>query len=193
VSTLKTLLTGGGLIALGAVLGAVLSALVANWLGAKRDQRRYEHEQEMAGQAQRHEQAMAADVRRHDELKQAYLELLSYLSHHAEWARSVQPLMGTVAAPDPLPHEDVRRVEVLVTAFGSQEVARLLREWRDRAAELANADLTIRMVEESARPSQQLDDQARDELKAIPSYRDAMVKADEAIREQVRRELAGDA
>ena len=48
MTTLETLLTSGGLIALGAVLGTVLGGFITNWLGAKRDQRKYAHEQTMA-------------------------------------------------------------------------------------------------------------------------------------------------
>jgi hypothetical protein len=83
------ILTGGGL----AALGGVLSAWVTNRLGEKRDQRKYEHERNMA-----------LETRRHERLEQAYIELLGYLAHHAEWASSVERLMRMeVAPPDPLP------------------------------------------------------------------------------------------
>ena len=44
MSTYLSLLTGGGLIA----AGAVASGLLANWLGSRRDKRGYEHQQKMA-------------------------------------------------------------------------------------------------------------------------------------------------
>lgn len=84
MNTFKTLLTGGGLTA----IGVVLAGLVTNWLGAKRDQRRYENEQAMAAQAQGHERAMALEARRQKRLEQTYIELLGYPSHYAEWAKS---------------------------------------------------------------------------------------------------------
>lgn len=174
MSTFKTLLTGGGL----AALGVVLAALAANWLGDKRDQRKYKHERDMA-----------AEARRQERLEQAYIELLGYLSRHLDWAKSVRPLWGQPPIPEPLPSEERRRIETLVTAYGSEEVGRLLREWGERAAKIENADATIRMVEKSVRPSQQMEDQAREEHLAISSYKDAMFKADEAIRDRVRREL----
>lgn len=187
VTTLQTLLTGGGLTA----IGVVLAALAANWLGARRDKRRYEHEQAMAAQARHHEQAMAAETRRQERMEQAYIELLQYLSRQWRWARSVRPMWGETDAPGPLPEEEQWRIEALVTAYGSFEVACLISEWGDRAAKLEDADATIRVREESPNPSQQLDDEAMREHKAIPSYREAMLEADRAIRDRVREELAG--
>lgn len=192
MTTVRTMLTSGGLVALGAVLGAVLGGLITNWLGERRDQRRYEHERAMAEQAQQHERAMARDARRQERLERAYLELLGFLSHHARWALSVRPLIGPVEAPDPLPADEVRRVESLVEMHGSLEVRALMREWRARAQKLADADATIGAVERSRRPSKEMDDQARDEHKAIPAYREAMFDAAEAIRGRVRQELAGE-
>jgi hypothetical protein len=98
---------------------------------------------------------------------------------------------GPVEAPDPLSRDEVRRVEALVESHGSLEVRALMREWRARA-QLADADATISLVERSRRPSQELDDQAQAEHRAIPAYREAMFDAAEAIRERVRQELAGD-
>ena len=199
MTTLQTLLTGGGLTA----IGVVLAAFAANLLGARRDKRRYEHEQAMAAQAQRHEQAMAkqtqdheqamaAETRRQERMEQAYIELLRYLSRQWRWARSVRPMWGETDAPGPLPEEEQWRIEALVTAYGSFEVACLISEWGDRAAKLEDADATIRVREESPNSSQQLDDEAMREHKAIPSYREAMLEADRAIRDRVRQELAGE-
>jgi hypothetical protein len=178
MTTFLAILTGGGL----AALGGVLSGWITNWLGEKRDQRKYQHER-----------AMAIDGRRQERLERAYLELLSYLSYHAEWARAMRPFMGPVKKPDPLPPEDVRRVEALVDAYGSPKVRGLLDEWRDYVGHLADADVTIAMVERSPNPSKDLDDDAMNEHRRIPSYRQAIFDAAEAIREQVRRELAGEA
>lgn len=69
--------------------------------------------------------------------------------------------------------------------------ARLLEEWGKRAAAIEAADATIRDAE-TPNPSQQADDEARQMLKAMAGYKDAMQKADRAIREQVRRELTGE-
>jgi hypothetical protein len=174
MTTFLALLTGGGL----AVLGGLLSGWLNNRLGEKRDQRKYEHER-----------AMALETRRQQRLEQAYLELLGYLSYHAEWARSV----GAVQGPDPLPREDIRRIQALIEAYGSPKVRGLLQVWRECVADLALAGVTSGTVEESPDPSQELDDDARDELGRIPSYRRAIFQTAEAIREQVRRELAGEA
>jgi len=175
MATFLAILTGGGL----AVLGGLLSGWVSNWLGDKRDQRKYAHEQ-----------AMAAEARRQERLEQAYIELLGYLSHHAEWAVSVRPFFETIEAPDPLPRAEVRRVAALVEAYGSPEVRRLLSDWREHAEKLAEADAIIGVVERSRQPGQELDAEARDEQKAIPAYREAMLQAEEAIQDRVRQELA---
>ena len=113
MSTLQTWLTSGGLVALGAVIGAVLGGVITNWLGDRRDRRRYAHEQTMAAQAQRHEQAMAVEARRQERLERTYHELLGYLKHHADWALAVRPLTGPVEVPPELTREEVRRVEAL--------------------------------------------------------------------------------
>jgi hypothetical protein len=178
MTTLQTLLTGGGLTA----IGVVLAALAANWLGEKRDQRRYQHERDMA-----------RDARRQERLEQAYLELLRYLSHHLDWAKSVRPIWGPIPTPDPLPPEERWRIEALVTAYGSQEVLRLLHEWGERAAKVDNADATIRLRDQSRDPGEQFDDDAMREHRAIPEYKQAMFEADKAIRDRVQQELSGEA
>ena len=68
------------------------NALVAHWLGSKRDRRGYAHEQ-----------AMAREVRVQERLEQAYIALGEYLSRFEDWARSVHPFLGPVPAPDPPP------------------------------------------------------------------------------------------
>jgi hypothetical protein len=172
------ILTGGGL----AVIGGLASGWLTNWLGEKRDQRRYEHER-----------AMALEARRQERLAKAYIALLGLLSYRDRWALSVRPFWGPVAKPDPLPVEEVMRIAAVLEAHGSPEVRGLFREWGARAAKLANADQTIERKDQSTRPSEALTDEADRELTAIPGYRDAMVEAAEAIRERVRQELAGEA
>jgi hypothetical protein len=176
-----TLWTGGGLVAAGAVVGAVAGALLTNWLGARRDRRTHEHEQ-----------VMAREARRQERLEQAYLELLRYLSHYLDWARSVRPIVGPVPVPDPLPREERWRIEALVTAYGSPEVLRLLREWGERAAKIEDVDATLRLLEQSRNPSPESDREAMQENRALPGYKQAMFDADKAIRDRVQRELAGE-
>lgn len=80
---------------------------------------------------------MALEARCQQRLEQAYVELLGYLAHHA-WARSMSALFD-VKAPDPLTDEGVKRIEALVTAYGSDEVRQLLVEWIRRGGKLAEA------------------------------------------------------
>jgi hypothetical protein len=178
MTTFLTLLTGGGL----AIVGGLLSGLLTNWLGAKRDERKYNHEQ-----------AMVRETRIQSRLEQAYIELHTCLSHYRDWANSVQPLWGPVSEPILLPRQELWRIEALVTAYGSEEVRRLLKEWEEQARKLENADQLIRWVKESKNPSKEIDKEAQDEHRAVPRYKEAMYKADAAIREQVRRELRGEA
>jgi hypothetical protein len=145
MSTFLALLTGGGL----AAIGGLVSSLIADWLGGRRDQRKYKHER-----------AMAIEARRQERLAQAYIDLLGYLSHHAAWAMSVRSYPA-VKAPDPLLRGEVKRVEALVESYGSPEVRGLLRVWRDRAGMIADADAMIGMVERSKNPSQELENEAR--------------------------------
>ncbi len=184
--------TGGGLVAIGAVTGAVVSALVANVLGARRDRRRYEHEQAMAREARSHEQVIAREARRQERLQQTYIELLTYLSHYLDWAESVRPMVGSVPAPEPLPPQERWRMAALVAAHGSPEVLELLDRWNERRAKIHNADAMNRLLERSRNPSQQFDDEAMREHSALPGYKQAMLEADKAIRDRVHRELAGE-
>src|SRR6266508_1372088 len=80
-TTFLTLMTGGGL----AVVGGLVSGMLPNWLSAKRDQRTHEHEQ-----------VMAREARRQERLEQTYIELLTYLSHHLDWAKSIRPMWGPI-------------------------------------------------------------------------------------------------
>lgn len=187
------MLTSGGLIALGAVLGAVLGGFITNWLGDKRDQRKYAHEQAMAEQAQRHERTMALEARRQERLEQAYIELLRYLSHYADWAKSAQRLLGKPqAAPDPPPREELNRVEALVEAYGSPEVRQLLREWREHAAKLQYDDEGLPTFD--LHDDADADDEAwAQDMKVTSDHRKATLKGDQAIRERIRQELAGEA
>ena len=99
--------------------------------------------------------------------------------------------MFDVEAPNPLTDENVNRIEGLVTAYGSEEVRRLLVDWIQQASALAAADATVAMAEKAINPSKELEDQAAQDLKAIPSYREAVLEADNAVRKRVRQELTG--
>lgn len=173
MNTLLTVLTGGGLVA----LGGLASGWLANWQGAKRDQRRYDHERKMAREA-----------RSQERLDQAYIALGEYLSHFGDWARSVQPFIGPVPTPEPLPAGDRRRIQALVTAHGSEEVQQLLERWGERAQRIENADVVIRMASESRDPGA-LDQEALREKHALEDYRKAMWDAADAIRDRMRLEL----
>jgi hypothetical protein len=163
MSMLIALLTGGGLVAAGAVINGVVTGI-------------------LNGRA-------ARETRRQDRLDQAYIELGQYLSHYWDWARSVQPFWGPVPPPDAMLPQERWHVEALVRAYGSQEVRDLLEEWQVQARKIELADDIIRRVEQSPNPSAEADQQALREKRALLDYKEAMQHADEAIRAQMRREL----
>lgn len=101
----------------------------------------------------------------------------------------MQPFLGPVLAPDPLHPADRWHIQALVTAYGSEEVQRLLDRWGECAGRIENADITIRLANESRDPGA-LDQEALKEKHALEDYRKAMRDAGDAIRSQVRRELA---
>lgn len=174
MNTLLTVLTGGGLVA----LGGLANGWLTNRQGVKRDQRRHDHERRMA-----------VEARRQERLDQAYIALGEYLSRFGDWAMSVQPFIGPISAPDPLPAGERWRIESLVTAYGSVEVQGLLERWGECARRIENADVVIRMASESRDPGGALDREALREKHAIEDYRKAMRDAADAIRDQMRAEL----
>jgi hypothetical protein len=50
--------------------------------------------------------------------------------------------MGTVPPPDPIPDEELWRIETLVRNHGSEEVQQLLEEWGKIVRKIENADAT---------------------------------------------------
>jgi len=73
MSTLIALLTGGGLVAAGAVINGVVTGLLNS--------------------------RAAREARKQDRLDKAYIELGEYLSRFGDWARSVQPFWGFPLRP----------------------------------------------------------------------------------------------
>jgi hypothetical protein len=77
-----------------------------------------------------------------------------------------------------------------VTAYGSEEVQRLLDPWVECARRIENADVTIRIADGARSLSPELDQDALRERHALEDYRKAMRDAADAIRSQIQRELA---
>jgi hypothetical protein len=176
MNTFWALLTGGGL----AALGALLSGVLTNLLGAKRDERRYGHEQ-----------AMAQEARRQERLAQTYIELLAYLSHYSDWAESIRPLKGP--ALNHVPREERWNIEALVSGYGSEDVNGLLRKWGEYANKLEDVAAALRRAEQSQNRSPKTEDWLQGQDQAIRMYKGLMAEIDEAIRNRVSQELAGEA
>jgi len=169
-----TLLTGGGLLALGGFAVALLEA--------RRDKSRYRHEKDLAREA-----------RRQDRLEQAYLELGIYLARHEDWARSVRPFWGQYPSPDPLPPAERWRIQTLITNYGSPETQRLLGQWAELARKIENADQVIALADQARGPAPELEQEARQERLALEDYRKALYEAADDIRAQMNAELTGKA
>lgn len=166
----------GGLLTMGG--GAVTVGLTARF-ERLRDKRRYEHER-----------LMAKDERQQERLGTTYVELLAYLSHQRGWAESVRPLFDT---PKPEPFDRARHdeIEAKVTAFGSPRVRELLREWGECARKIEDADWTIEYERSAPDPSQGASQDAANEKKLLPGYKQKVSDADDRIRLQVNAELSG--
>ncbi|HEV8275453.1 MAG TPA: hypothetical protein VGQ26_07125 [Streptosporangiaceae bacterium] len=143
-----------------------------------------------AGRTTRSQRDIAREARHQERLEQAYIALREYLSRFGDWARSVHPFIGPVQAPDPLPPSERWHIEALVTAYGSEQVQRLLERWAECAARIENADVVIRMADKSRDPGAELDQMALQERQALEGYRKAMWDVADEIRSQIRRELA---
>jgi hypothetical protein len=169
------------LLVIGGILGAgsgLLAGWQANRSATKRDQA-----------ARAHERQMARDAADQERLERTYMDLGTYLSRHADWEKSVQPMLGSPAPPDPMTPAERWRIETLVTLHASPEVKRLLAEWRKHASTIDNADITIRTAEGSRDYESSLHEEAHREGLAMPGYRTAMHDADRAIRDQMYSEL----
>ncbi len=167
-----TLLTGGGLVALGGLAVALI--------GARRDKSRYSHEKELAREA-----------RRQERLDEAYLQLGIYLARHEDWARSVRPFRGQPAAPDPMPPGERWRIQTLITNYGSPEVRGLLGRWTEVARKIENADQVIELANQARGPAPELNEEARREHMAMEDYKKELAEAVDDIRAQMNAELAG--
>lgn len=176
MSTFLTLLTGGGLLA----VGSTLTGWQTNRFSRKRDQA-----------AHAHELTMAQEARRQDRLDRAYTDLGIYLSRHADWARSVRPIWGPVPPPERLTAEERWRIENAVKVYGSKEGRHLLAQREERFSKIQHADFTIRQADEAAGREHELEQMAQRERRALDGYKQAMYEAADRIRDQMSAELNG--
>lgn len=170
------LIVGGGIAAVGGVLASVETAL----LNARRDRTR--HERELA---------VAREQRNQDRISQAYLELVSFLQYYRERVAQLASITGPSPGPEEPAMADRRRtVRALAEIYGSTEVRRLLDEWAEHLVRLNNAKATIQMAEATRDHDSAIHQDADRELMALPGYATAIYEIDDAIRAQVRTELA---
>jgi hypothetical protein len=80
-----------------------------------------------------------------------------------------------------------------VTNHGSPEVRRLLEAWSEQRRNVEDADATIQLAEGARAVDSELDQEAQQKLRALPSYRAGMREAADAIRTQMWAELRGQA
>jgi hypothetical protein len=125
------------------------------------------------------------EARWQERLDETYTDLGTYLSHYGDSSRLVQPFLGLVPAPAPLP-EHRWRMKTLVKLYGSPEVQKLLDDWGKQADKIENAGQVIRSSGQSSNPSAEFDQEAMREKHEFPDYKIAMYKAAEEIRNQTR-------
>jgi hypothetical protein len=174
MNTFLSLLTGGGL----AAVGGAVAAWITNWLGSKRDERAHAHERQMA-----------QDALVQERLERTYTELGIYLARYADWARSIRPLWGPIPAPPPMPPEERWRIQTLVMNHGSPEVRRLLEQWGEQGKKIEDADATITSADSARGAEPELEEKARQERHALDGYKKVMQETADAIHEQMRAEL----
>jgi hypothetical protein len=97
-------LVGGAVLA---TAGGMVTGWQTNRFGMKRDKQQHEHQRQLA-----------RDALAQERLDRAYTELGIFLACGWDWARSVQPFMGTIRAPDPIPDEERWQIETLVMNHG---------------------------------------------------------------------------
>jgi hypothetical protein len=87
----------------------------------------------------------------------------------------------------------MRETETLVKNYGSHEVRRLLDQLGELVRKIEYADDLIRSVDQSAADeSDELDQEAGRERRAMIDYKNDLYAVSEAIRDQMHKELAPD-
>jgi hypothetical protein len=134
-------LTAGNLIALAAVVFGPISAGIV----ALRVQSRQHAHERRRDQTAREQERMA----------RTYVDVFEYVAKVEDWVDRTEPFMTTSTAPGPpdLPtDEELRRLRVQVTLFGSQAILDKLAELR-KAAKLFEIDVGLyRVARGGARP-----------------------------------------
>ncbi|ROO60350.1 hypothetical protein EDC02_2213 [Micromonospora sp. Llam0] len=107
------------------------------------------HAERLANARLQHERVLAADARRQQRLSEAYVELLDVVEGVGYWSAALYPMMDTDPPQElpPLPSlEKQVRVQALVTAYGSEAVRELHRDWTKSMVHIRAAAQTIRYV-----------------------------------------------
>ncbi|WP_157748297.1 hypothetical protein [Micromonospora echinaurantiaca] len=145
MNTIMALLTGGGL----AALGGLVSGLVSNWLGRRRDERRYEHEAEQTERRHEHEWRMSYEQRRQERIVRTYEEVMDLVGRVDLWVTFTRQFFQMAGDPKPeLPTiEEQARVQALLDVHGSPVVRERYRDWRSAVQELNLADQELRAAE----------------------------------------------
>jgi hypothetical protein len=160
MNTLLAVLTGGGITAAGGLVGGWWD----NRQGAKRDARAHKNQELMARDDRAHQlelvreehasqERMAREALRQERLERTYTEIGIYLSHHADWAGTIQPMMGEPKPPDPVPRNEQWRFEALLMNHASPEVRQLLETWRKWPEKIQIAVITINTARGIASPA----------------------------------------
>lgn len=129
-----------------------------------------------------HERRLATEARQQQRLENAYVGLLDVAERVGHWAQLAWPVLDT-DPPRPMPElpslAEQAHTEALVRAFGSEQVLRHMKAWRDIVREMRALDITIRLA-----PAEHADAKA-----AFDGLRARESTAREALGDQVAVDL----
>jgi hypothetical protein len=132
--------------------------------------------------------AIAKEAREQQRLENAYVDLLDMAERVGQWVRMVYPMIDT-NPPQPIPAElpslaEQAHTEALVNTFGSDEVRKRMKDWRDVVLEVISTVQQIKWEEEQpARYSEESPRRTLEQLRAQERV------AREALANQVAVEL----
>jgi hypothetical protein len=139
--------------------------------------------------------AVAREERQQRRLETAYMELLQVLSHTYEWVKAVYPMLTATREEytmPPMPElPGGLKADALITAYWSPRIQQLMTEWDEAVVEVFNLGAALGIALRSEHRGDESGRDSTEYAEKLPAAREAVWKAGERIREQVRLELLG--
>jgi hypothetical protein len=152
------LLTGGGL----AALGGLTSGFLNDWMGKRRDERKYDNDAEQDARRYEHERRMAHEARHQERIARVYDETIILAGRAKIWVTYTRPMISFPGDPKPeLPSvEEQSRIQSLLSVYGSPEVQERYEAWRKVVSELTVMDFRLKLAEDAEAKGRPGDDTA---------------------------------